>query len=234
MKATFTEDLQVFKHCTKHLYQWSQVIIARQVFLGWDPRSLQTQICMQECLAGQGVVKGKLKMNICGEGKAAGLSRGKWSPPSMKTEGQCSHNRGLPQPTPGALELSPPASRWQAFTPLTWTQPTSREQAWPWIRQLSGWGPFLRRTQLPTLPEARGWRLILKRHIFTVAQHLLHKLWSNPHSRNECVATEKLNHQCKTWFGVAMWHSFFQNSFPNGGDRGWESWVASSTQWTQV
>ena len=48
------------------------------------------------------------------------------------------------------------------------------------------------------------------------------------------VWQQKSNHQCKTWFWVATWHSFLQISFPNGGDRGWESWMASSTQWTQV
>ena len=32
----------------------------------------------------------------------------------------------------------------------------------------------------------------------------------------------------------ATWHSFLQIFFPNGSDRRWESWMASSTQWTRV
>lgn len=122
------------------------------MFLGWDPRSLQTQICMQECLAGQGVVKGKLKMNIRGKGRLQDSAAGNEAPPPWKQRDDAA-TTGLPQPTPGALELSPlhqdgrPLYLWRGHSL------PQRETGMTLVRQLSGWGPFLRGTQLPTLPK---------------------------------------------------------------------------------
>lgn len=93
MKGTFTEVLLLFKHYTRHLNQWSHLMITKQKCLRLGTQNSETEICIWE-----GVFRGEAQGKWPRRSEAWGLGRRTWSLPLWE-------DRGMMQPQQRPLPI---------------------------------------------------------------------------------------------------------------------------------